>query len=212
MEKEKSTFDKLTRVDVSKKTEKKGNLTYLSWAWAWAEAKRVCPTLIRTVYETEDQMNYFNDGKTAWVKVGVSIDGLEHIDYLPIMNTMGRPSSIPLEQITSFHVNTAIQRSTTKALALHGLGLSIYAGEDLNEVETPKTKNALTPDKSSLVKKPITIALKVGDDNWKKVLTYVANNKEQGLEKIAKTLAIKYKVTAPIKKELNNIIKNGQSK
>lgn len=195
MEKNKSTYDMLSKIDVSSKTEKKGNLTYLSWAWAWAEAKKVCPTLTRRVYEGEDGMNYFTDGKTAWVKVGVSIDGLEHIDYLPIMTTQGRPRSIQLEAITSFEVNTAIQRSTTKALAFHGLGLNVYAGEDLPMSEakddTPKIFN-----------------LDIGDANWKKVLGYVSDNKEMGLTKIVKNLGVKYKITPKVKTELNKVIKS----
>ena len=183
MEKNKSTYDMLSKIDVSSKTEKKGSLTYLSWAWAWAEAKKVCPTLIRTVYETEEGMNYFTDGKTAWVKVGVNINGLEHIDYLPIMTTQGRPKSIQLEAITSFEVNTAIQRSTTKALALHGLGLSVYTGED---IPTGDDK-----DEKPVVK---SFALDIGDANWKKVLNYVGDNKELGLTAIVKNLSVKYKI------------------
>jgi hypothetical protein len=195
MEKNKSPYDMLSKIDVSKKTEKKGNLTYLSWAWAWAEAKKVCPTLTRTVYEGEDGMNYFTDGKTAWVKVGVTIDGLEHIDYLPIMTTQGRPRSIQLEAITSFEVNTAIQRSTTKALALHGLGLNVYAGEDLPMSEAKDDK-------------PKIFSLDIGDANWKKVLGYVADNKELGLTKIVKNLGVKYKITPKVKTELNKVIKS----
>jgi hypothetical protein len=198
----KSTFDTLTGVDVSKKTEKKGSLSYLSWAHAWAYTKRLYPDLTRIVYEDINGHNYHNDGKTGWVKVGVSIDDVEYIDYLPIMTTMGRPKSIPLDQITSFEVNTAIQRSTTKALALHGLGLSIYAGEDLEDT-APDIKA-----KSNGKAAPKIIKLDIGDDNWKKVLTYVANNKEQGLAKIAKSLSVKYKITAPIKKELQKVIKS----
>jgi len=98
----KSVYDKLSAVKVSEKVEKKGQLSYLSWAHAWAYAKKLYPTLRRTVYETEDGMNYFTDGNTAWVKVGVEINGVEYIDYLPIMNTSGRPRSIKLDQITSF--------------------------------------------------------------------------------------------------------------
>ena len=94
MEKGKSTFDKLAGVDVSGKTEKKGSLTYLSWAHAWAYAKKLYPDLKRTVYEDINGHNYHNDGKSAWVKVGVSINDVEYIDYLPIMSTMGRPKSI----------------------------------------------------------------------------------------------------------------------
>ena len=200
MEKNKSTYDMLSKIDVSSKTEKKGSLTYLSWAWAWAEAKKVCPTLIRTVYETDQGMNYFTDGKTAWVKIGVSIDGLEHIDYLPIMTTQGRPRSIQLEAITSFEVNTAIQRSTTKALALHGLGLNVYAGEDLPMGDI---KDDIPKDVT-----PKMFTLDIGDANWKKVLGYVADNKELGLTKIVKNLGVKYKVTPKVKTELNKIIKS----
>jgi hypothetical protein len=198
MEKNKSTYDMLSKIDVSSKTEKKGAVTYLSWAWAWAEAKKVCPTLIRTVHETEDGMNYFTDGKTGWVKVGVTIGTLEHIDYLPIMDF--RNNSIPLEKITSFEVNKSIQRSTTKALALHGLGLSVYTGED---IPTGDVKDNIPKDVT-----PKMFTLDIGDANWKKVLGYVADNKELGLTKIVKNLGVKYKVTPKVKTELNKIIKS----
>lgn len=131
----KNVFDTLSSINVNDKTEKKGNLTYLSWAWAWSEVKKVYPDIQRTVYENENQCNYFTDGKSCWVKIGVTIKNIEHIDYLPIMDF--RNKSILLENVTSFDVNKAIQRSTTKALALHGLGLYIYAGEDLPEGYEP---------------------------------------------------------------------------
>ena len=87
-------------------------------------------------------MNYHHDGKTAWVKVGVTLvdadeEGnrreLEHIEYLPVMDM--RNASIPLGNITSFNVNKAIQRAMVKAISRHGLGLFIYAGEDYPEEE-----------------------------------------------------------------------------
>ena len=127
-------FAKLNGIDVSGKTEKKGNLTYLSWAWAWAEVKKLFPDTTYKVYENEAGWNYFTDGRTAWVKTGVTINGIEHIEYLPVMDQRNR--SIPLENITSFDVNKTIQRSLTKACARHGLGLYIYAGEDLPEGES----------------------------------------------------------------------------
>lgn len=136
-QKKKDIFDTLSSINVNDKTEKKGNLTYLSWAWAWAEVKKQYPDVQRTVYENDNQCNYFTDGKSCWVKVGVTINSIEHIDYLPIMDFRNR--SILLDDLTSFDVNKAIQRSTTKALALHGLGLYIYAGEDLPDgYEPPK--------------------------------------------------------------------------
>jgi len=134
-QKKASVFESLNSINVNDKTEKKGNLTYLSWAWAWAEVKKLYPDIQRTVYESENGINYFTDGKSCWVKVGVTINGLEHIDYLPVMDF--RNNSILLDKVTSFDVNKAIQRSTTKALALHGLGLYIYAGEDLPEGYEP---------------------------------------------------------------------------
>ena len=135
MESNKSVFDVLNAIDVNGHTEKKNDLTYLSWAWAWAEVKKHYPGAFYTIYENKDGLLYHTDGRTAWVKTGVTIEGLEHIEYLPVMDH--RNASIPVERITSFDVNKAIQRSLTKACARHGLGLYIYAGEDLPEGEAP---------------------------------------------------------------------------
>lgn len=131
MEEKKSVFETLNAIDVSEHIEKKNGLSYVSWAWAWAELKKVYPNAYYTVYENKDGWNYFTDGRTGWVKTGVTVEGLEHIEYLPIMDYNNK--SIPLDKITSFNVNTAIQRSLTKACARHGLGLYVYAGEDLPE-------------------------------------------------------------------------------
>ena len=133
-----SYFSKLNEINVSDKTEKKNGLTYLSWAWAWGEVKKEFPDATYTVYENAEGWNYFTDGRTGWVKTGATVNGIEHIEYLPIMDY--RNKSIALENITSFDVNKTIQRSLTKALARHGLGLYIYAGEDLPEGEEINTK------------------------------------------------------------------------
>lgn len=124
-------FTQLNDINVNDKTEKKNGLTYLSWAWAWGEIKKLHPDATYTVYENKDGLNYHHDGATAWVKTGVTVNGIEHIEYLPVMDYKNK--SIPLANITSFDVNKAIQRSLTKACARHGLGLYIYAGEDLPE-------------------------------------------------------------------------------
>ena len=134
-ENKKNYFEELYGIDVNEKTEKKGNLTYLSWAWAWAEVKKKHPDANYTIYENKDGWNYHTDGKTAWVKTGVTVAGIEHIEYLPVMDFKNK--SIPLSAVTSFDVNKTIQRALTKACARHGLGLYIYAGEDLPE-EPPK--------------------------------------------------------------------------
>ena len=126
-------FVELNKINVNDKTEKKNGLTYLSWAWAWGEVKKLHPDATYTIYENEMGWFYNTDGKTCWVKTGVTVNGIEHIEYLPVMDF--RNASIPVEKVTSFDVNKAIQRSLTKAVARHGLGLYIYAGEDLPEEE-----------------------------------------------------------------------------
>lgn len=140
MSTEKNYFEELNNINVSGKTEKKNGLTYLSWAWAWAELKKLHPDAFYTIYENADGWNYHTDGRTAWVKTGVTVNGIEHIEYLPVMDFKNK--SIPADAVTSFDVNKAIQRSLTKAVARHGLGLYIYAGEDLPEEERVEEKAA----------------------------------------------------------------------
>lgn len=127
-------FNALNNINVNGKTEQKNGLTYLSWAWAWGEVKKMFPDATYTIYENADGWCYHTDGKTCWVKTGVTVNGIEHIEYLPVMDYKNK--SIPVGNVTSFDVNKAIQRSLTKAVARHGLGLYIYAGEDLPEAET----------------------------------------------------------------------------
>lgn len=129
-------FSVLNAINVNGKTEKKNGLTYLSWAWAWGEVKKLHPDATYTIYENADGWNYHTDGNTCWVKTGVTVNGIEHIEYLPVMDF--RNASIKADKVTSFDVNKAIQRSLTKAVARHGLGLYIYAGEDLPEDEKPE--------------------------------------------------------------------------
>jgi hypothetical protein len=186
-----SKFKELNAINVNKMTEKKGNLTYLSWAYAWQETMKVCPDMTRTVYESATGNNYHTDGKTAWVKVGITIGGQEHIDYLPIMDA--RNAALPLEKVTSFDVNKAIQRSTTKAIGLHGLGLYIYAGEDMPDEE----KTAKAPSE------PAIIELVVGDENWAKVMNYLTANKKKGSKFIIEQLSKKYSISEATRSEIN---------
>tara|TARA_R110000824_G_scaffold245642_2_gene434698 strand:- start:98 stop:715 length:618 start_codon:yes stop_codon:yes gene_type:complete len=200
----KSTFDTLYAVNVSDKIEKKGSLDYLSWASAWAEVKKVYPNVTYKVYENDAYtINYFHDGKYAYVKVGVTIDELEHINYLPVMDY--RNKSIPLDKLTSMDVNTAIQRCLTKAIALHGLGLSIYNGEDISQevVEVVDSK----PKAKAKAKATTTKDLSISPENWTKVLTWAKQNKDNkqliydGIEKK------KISMTTFMTTELNKILK-----
>ena len=165
MTKMETIFKTLNSVNCNEHTEKKNGLTYLSWAWAWAEVKKRYPLATYTVYENADGWNYHTDGRTCWVKTGVTIDGLEHIEYLPVMDY--KNASIPAERVTSFDVNKAIQRSLTKAAARHGLGLYIYAGEDLPEEETPAK-----PEPKKPTAKPAATKLKpeCPEDVWWKLV------------------------------------------
>lgn len=137
---EKSVFEVLNAIDCSEHIEKKNGLTYLSWAWAWQILKKHYPASTYTIYEDAMGRNFHTDGRTCWVKTGVCVEGIEHIEYLPVMDF--RNASILLDKVTSFDVNKAIQRSLTKAVARHGLGLYIYAGEDLPDAADEEKRPA----------------------------------------------------------------------
>lgn len=139
-------FKQLYDIDVSNKKKEKNGLNYLSWAAAWAEVKKKFPDATFKIYEeainiaeTIDEKEvtkevsrpWFDDGNTGWVKTGVTINEIEHIEELPIMDFKNK--SIQAKNITSADANKTIQRSLTKACARHGLGLYIYEGEDLPE-------------------------------------------------------------------------------
>ena len=150
----KSVFATLNAINVNEHVEVKDTgsvkLSYLSWAWAWAKVKEFYPDAFYTVYENAQGWNYHTDGRTAWVKTGMTIEGQEHIEYLPVMDN--RNKSIPIDKVTSFDVNKAIQRSLTKAAARHGLGLYIYAGEDLPSEEQEAAKEAASADIPKAIK------------------------------------------------------------
>jgi hypothetical protein len=202
MKETKNIFKDLVSISVKDKTEKKGKFSYLSWASAWSMLKIEHPTAQRVVYESEHTgLNFFTDGTTAYVKVGIIIEGMEHIDYLPVMDY--RNNSIALAKITSMDVNTTIQRSTAKAIAMHGLGLSLWIGEDTMQTITPSAPQSKTP----VPNKPTHVELNIGDENFAKVLKYVADNKDLGLPKIVKNLEVKYKIKPLVKKEISKHIK-----
>ena len=171
-------FEELNNINVSDKVEQKNGLNYLSWAYAWGELKKRHPTANSKVYERDDGRIYFDDGRTAWVKVSITVEDIEHIEYLPIMDN--RNKSIPIDEITSFQVNTSIQRALTKAIGRHGLGLYIYAGEDLPEneesaesikKEKPKTETnfvEMTENQKNLINKIIAEKNLIKEEVYKK--------------------------------------------
>lgn len=120
-------FADLARVDCSAHVERKGRFSYLSWPFAVAELLTRHPDATWRVFETATGIPYFQSEAGAFVKVAVTVAGIERVQIHPILDGNNRPISTP----DAFQVNTSIQRALVKAIALHGLGLYIYAGEDL---------------------------------------------------------------------------------
>jgi len=189
-----SVYEVLSAVNVSHMTEKKNGLTYLSWAHAWGELLKHYPNSVYTVYESEGGLNYFTDGKTCWVKTGVTVEGKELIEYLPVMDF--RNQSISVDKVTSFDVNKTIQRSLTKAIARHGLGLNVYAGEDLPLSE--KNDSDKTP------KTPV----KPSDKEWLNLDTAQYSKVEKALRNKTATMSMvlaKYNLSREVKAKLEAI-------
>jgi hypothetical protein len=235
MEKTKSTFDVLSAVNVNDKVEKKSNLTYLSWAWAWAEVKKACPD---ASYEIKGdpitQKPYFYDENLGYmVMTEVTIEGETLEMWLPVMDganksMMAKPYTYKgnaweggrkvvvdktVEAATMFDINKTLMRCLTKNLAMFGLGLYIYAGEDLPEADTTPATPVQAPTRAQAQAQPQQPApapelaeLKKGTEDWTKVVDYITANKSLGIEKIGKQLNRRYKMTPAIKKEISNLV------
>lgn len=129
-------MSELLKINVNDHVEKKNGLSYLSWAWAWSEVLKLDPTAQWMAHEYPEGAGlvpcmYLRDG-SAMVKVTVIIKGVSQTCTLPVMDHRNKAIKEP----DAFAINTAIVRCLTKAIALHGLGLYIYAGEDLPPIDT----------------------------------------------------------------------------
>lgn len=147
-----SKFEEAMKVNVNDKTEKKGNLTYLSWAWAWAEFKKIYPD---ATYEVKkfDGVPYVHDSDTGYmVYTSVTADGQTYEMWLPVMDARNKT----LMNATMFDINKTIMRCLTKNLAMFGLGLYIYAGEDLPEDPDNPAGQALKAEKPQSSDKQLT--------------------------------------------------------
>ncbi|RKJ76642.1 DUF1071 domain-containing protein [Butyricicoccus sp. 1XD8-22] len=138
MEEKGNYFEELFAIDIAEDVKEKNGLKYVSWATAWKWVKTMHPDATYQEYEREDGRYWFDDGVSGWVKVGVTINGIEHIEHYPIMDF--KNNSIPADKIRSTDANKAKMRALAKACARHGLGLYIYQGEDLKEDGTRRTK------------------------------------------------------------------------
>jgi len=153
----------LLKLNVNDHTEKKNGLTYLSWAWAWAEALKADPTAsfeVKTFMRDQyTEVPYMDVNGTGLVWVTVTMFGKPMTCMLPVMNHRNQPIPAP----NAFEVNTAIMRCMTKALALHGLGLYIYSGDDLPMQEAEVITKADTAQVEAMVTKAIEKAVETGD-------------------------------------------------
>jgi len=129
--KTKSVFDTLHAVNVNDEKKSKGGMAYVPWTAAVEHLLKNYPSATWQVKEREDGAPFFKTELGVFVKVGVTVDGIERVQVHPVLDGRNKPIDTP----NSFDVNRAIQRCLAKAIALHGLGLYVYAGEDLPEME-----------------------------------------------------------------------------
>lgn len=154
----------LRSVDLGEHVEKKQNLSYISWAWAVDQLLLRDPTATWEYRFGKDgggnEVPFIYIGDTAMVFCTVRAFGVERTAQLPVMDHRNRPIPNP----DSFQVNTAMQRALAKAISLHGLGLYIYAGEDLPpKEETPEPEPKVTADELQQAK-DLLKAAKTKDD------------------------------------------------
>lgn len=134
-EEELYSFKKMFGINVNDVVEKKQNLTYLSWAWAWAETKKIDQFAVQKTHWFPYEGNkdvlvpYLKTPNGFFVQVSVTIHGHTETEMLPVLDHRNKPIANP----NAFELNKNQKRCLVKAIALHGLGLYIYAGEDLPE-------------------------------------------------------------------------------
>jgi hypothetical protein len=205
----------LSAINVNAKAEKKNNLTYLSWAWAWSEVKKVCPNATYQMGETE-----YDETLGFMCHSSVTIDGETLSMWLPVMD--GANKSMMREAYsyttrygekqvagaTMFDLNKTMMRCLVKNLAMFGMGIYIYAGEDMPESNNNNVVEAQEKAKATSVqnKKAPKLNLKKGDDNWDNVMSYVKENKSLGNEKLTAMVGRKYAISIPVQKELSDIL------
>ena len=150
----KSLFARLNEIDCSDHTEKKGEFTYLSWSWAWQTLKTECPDATFEKHEFSStngtSVPFMRDEQGyTFVKASVTAEGVTMTETFPVLDYKNKAMKSP----DSFAVNKALQRAMVKAIAMHGLGLYIYAGEDLPEITEETAKPEKKPKKPTNLEK-----------------------------------------------------------
>ncbi len=128
---DKTIFQTLSEIDISPKIKQKNKMDYLPWSSAWDFVKNKYPTATYSVVKTEEGCIYHNDGRTCWVETSMTIDGETQTEILPVLDY--RNQAIGYDKVTSSDVNKSIKRCLVKNLALFGLGLSLWNGEELSD-------------------------------------------------------------------------------
>lgn len=217
---EKSTFDVLYAVNVNEHVEKKKELSYLSWAYAWAEVKKCYPNANYEIKKFgENNLPYIFDENTGYmVFTSVTIDGVTHDMWLPVMDSANKAmkskpytydtkfkKGLAVEAATMFDINKSIMRCLVKNLAMFGLGLYIYAGEDLPEEDKEEEKaNQLFQERKNLLKHAIKKYCNESGQAIKDVSITLEKH-------IGKSLSdINYEDTLQLIKIVDNISKGGE--
>lgn len=201
MKSEKSVFDRLSAINVNEHVEKKSNLTYLSWAWAWSVTKKECPDASYTILTTD-----YDSDLGFMCHTSVTIEGQTLEMWLPVMDGANKSmkkvaysyatkyGDKQVDAATTFDINKTLMRCLVKNLAMFGLGIYIFAGEDLPESEPRVVQEIKIPTR--------LVALVKDSDDWNKVVKYVVANKSKGLSFIGKQLTTKYDISIELKKEI----------
>jgi len=201
--KKETTFEMLSKINVNKFVEKKNGLTYLSWAYAWSEVKKNCPDATYEIGETT-----YDDALGFMCNTSVTIDGETLPMWLPVMDGANksmkkqpykystRYGEKSVEAATTFDINKTMMRCLVKNLAMFGLGIYIFAGDDIPTSEVQEE-----------VKEIALISLKKDDDNWSKVSAFVKANKSKGIDTILDQLKTKYTISTSTKSELQKLLK-----
>jgi hypothetical protein len=202
--KKETTFEMLSKINVNKFVEKKNGLTYLSWAYAWSEVKSNCPDATYEIGETE-----YDESLGFMCHTSVTIDGETLPMWLPVMDGANksmkkqaykfttRYGEKDVAAATTFDINKTIMRCLVKNLAMFGLGIYIFAGDDIPTTETQEEE----------VKPKQLVQLKKGDSNWTKVSAFIKSNKAKGLDALLEQLKTKYTIGSATKTEIQKLLK-----
>ena len=206
-----TTFERLSSINVNKFAEKKNNLTYLSWAFAWSETKRACPDATYEIGETD-----YDADLGFMCHTSVTIQGETLSMWLPVMDGANksmkkskytystRYGEKEVQGATSFDINKTLMRCLVKNLAMFGMGIYIYAGEDMPTTASSTDIVSPTQKAKPSETKP---TLYIGDPKWPALAKFCVENSTLGYRKLTDKIGAKYTLSPAVEKEIKNLIK-----